>query len=132
MFAYLLNSLLKLEEMDGQVPHYLSESLNTTHSNAEEADISAGSVGLPLSVPTSGRRPSVREEEDPIYLLDLQYPPSDSIRDSSPALPASNPCRNVPGLWFVKVGSDASKILEVKFVVEPEFSGDLLQTCALA
>ena len=105
MFACSLNSHLKIEEMDGQVPHYLSESLNTTHSNAEETDISAASVGL-LSVSTSGRRPSIREEEDPIYLLDLQYPPSDSIHDSSPALPASNPCRNVPGLWFVKVGSD--------------------------
>ncbi|KAJ7914034.1 hypothetical protein B0H13DRAFT_2325758 [Mycena leptocephala] len=93
--------------------------------------MSAGSAGFPLSI--HGRRPSVRpsgqgcEDEDS---LDLQYPPSDSIRYSATALPAPNPCRNVPGLWFVKVGASASKILEAKFVVDPEFAAawDLLPT----
>ncbi|KAJ6570415.1 hypothetical protein B0H10DRAFT_2107850 [Mycena sp. CBHHK59/15] len=122
--------LRPLEEMDGQVPHgnNLSE---LCHNDAEGANMSAGSAGFPLSI--HGRRPSVRpsgqgcEDEDS---LDLQYPPSDSIRYSVRALPAPNPCRNVPGLWFVKVGASASKILEAKFVVDPEFAAawDLLPT----
>ncbi|KAF7374762.1 hypothetical protein MSAN_00361700 [Mycena sanguinolenta] len=49
-------------------------------------------------------------------------PPSSSIRDSSLPPPPPNPCNNVPGLWFVKVGANSSTVLEGRFVVEPEFA----------
>ncbi|KAJ7927171.1 hypothetical protein B0H13DRAFT_2557685 [Mycena leptocephala] len=75
----------------------------------------------------SSRSPSIQPEEE----LELQYTPSEPVHLSSVglgsagSLPASNPCRNVPGLWFVKVGADAAKILEIKFVFEPEFTPGL-------
>ncbi|KAJ7919954.1 hypothetical protein B0H13DRAFT_2319878 [Mycena leptocephala] len=81
-------------------------SVLITSSDAKEVDISAGSAGFSSSLHL--RSPSVRHSE--------------RILGSSPAAPAPNPCGNVPGLWFVKVGADASKILEVEFVVEPEFA----------
>ncbi|KAJ7261814.1 hypothetical protein B0H12DRAFT_1272523 [Mycena haematopus] len=36
--------------------------------------------------------------------------------------PPPNPCNDVPGLWFVKVGADSSKVLEGRFVVEPQLA----------
>ncbi|KAJ7030346.1 hypothetical protein C8F04DRAFT_731090 [Mycena alexandri] len=51
-------------------------------------------------------------------------PPPHSVRppDSYPAPPPHNPCNNVPGLWFVKVGADMTKVVEGQFLVEPEFA----------
>ncbi|KAF8206256.1 hypothetical protein K438DRAFT_466222 [Mycena galopus ATCC 62051] len=51
-------------------------------------------------------------------------PPAAHTRDASlpPPPPPPNPCLDVPGLWFVKVGADSPRILEGKFVVEPDFA----------
>ncbi|KAJ7879797.1 hypothetical protein B0H14DRAFT_1596111 [Mycena olivaceomarginata] len=89
-----------------------------------DVDISPESASSPLSLP--GRSTSFRPEDE-YSPLDLQYPPSPPIypsswgRESPRGRLDFNPCRNVPVLWFVKVGADASKILEVEFVFEPEF-----------
>ncbi|KAJ7840643.1 hypothetical protein B0H13DRAFT_2287065 [Mycena leptocephala] len=91
------------------------------HKQVLDVDISPESAGSSLSLP--GRSPSV-QPDDEYSPLDLQCPPSPPTslgRDSLRGRLDSNPCRNVPGLWFVKVGADASKILEVEFVFEPEF-----------
>ncbi|KAJ7773453.1 hypothetical protein B0H16DRAFT_1512403 [Mycena metata] len=63
-------------------------------------------------------------EDSPNQLMSPFGPPSHSARppDSSPAPPPHNPCNNVPGLWFVKVGADATRVVEGRFVVEPEFA----------
>ncbi|KAJ7934088.1 hypothetical protein B0H13DRAFT_2306112 [Mycena leptocephala] len=94
------------------------------HKQVFDVDISPESASSPLSLP--GRSTSFRPEDE-YFPLDLQYPPSPPIypsswgRESPRGRLDFNPCRNVPGLWFVKVGADASKILEVEFVFEPEF-----------
>ncbi|KAJ7886982.1 hypothetical protein B0H13DRAFT_2342622 [Mycena leptocephala] len=94
------------------------------HKQVFDVDISPESASSPLSLP--GRSTSFRPEDE-YSPLDLQYPPSPPIypsswgRESPRGRLDFNPCRNVPGLWFVKVGADASKILEVEFVFEPEF-----------
>ncbi|KAJ7842017.1 hypothetical protein B0H14DRAFT_3457116 [Mycena olivaceomarginata] len=94
------------------------------HFSSSDVDISPESASSPLSLP--GRSTSFRPEDE-YSPLDLQYPPSPPIypsswgRESPRGRLDFNPCRNVPGLWFVKVGADASKILEVEFVFEPEF-----------
>ncbi|KAJ6623839.1 hypothetical protein B0H10DRAFT_2008645 [Mycena sp. CBHHK59/15] len=103
-----------LDERPGQVP----ACCNLTSTDVEEANASAGATGFPLSL-------SAHSDEDSLSLLDLQYPPSSPASDDSRHVPASNPCHNVPGLWFVKVGADASKILEAKFLFEPEFTPSL-------
>ncbi|KAJ6576674.1 hypothetical protein DFH09DRAFT_1149982 [Mycena vulgaris] len=56
-----------------------------------------------------------------------QPPPAARALHSSPLSPprpppASNPCNNIPGLWFVKVGADAPQVVECTFVVEPGFA----------
>ncbi|KAJ7886471.1 hypothetical protein B0H14DRAFT_2697554 [Mycena olivaceomarginata] len=94
------------------------EELEFQYPPAEPTHASSGSD-------LSSRSPSIQPEEE----LELQYPPSEPVHLSSGSLgsagslPASNPCRNVPGLWFVKI----------KFVFEPEFtpSLDLPQLCVL-
>ncbi|KAJ6572947.1 hypothetical protein B0H10DRAFT_2106119 [Mycena sp. CBHHK59/15] len=103
-----------IDERPGQVP----ACCNLTSTDVEEANASAGATGFPLSL-------SAHSDEDSLSLLDLQYPPSSPASDDSRHVPASNPCHNVPGLWFVKVGADASKILEAKFLFEPEFTPSL-------
>jgi hypothetical protein len=109
---------------------------NTVLKISSDVDISPESASSPLSLP--GRSTSFRPEDE-YSPLDLQYPPSPPIYPSSWGHESPrgrldfNPCRNVPGLWFVKVGADASKILEVEFVFEPEFIPclDPPQTCVL-
>ncbi|KAJ7158610.1 hypothetical protein C8R46DRAFT_1109672 [Mycena filopes] len=49
-------------------------------------------------------------------------PPAARPPDLSPAPAPVNPCNNVPGLWFVKVGADAPKVVEGQFFVEPGFA----------
>jgi hypothetical protein len=108
--------------------------LNTVLKFSSDVDISPGSTSSPLSLPS--RSTSFRPEDE-YSPLDLQYPPSPPIypsswgRESPRGRLDFNPCRNVPGLWFVKIGADASKILEVEFVFEPEFIPGLdpSQTC---
>ncbi|KAJ6531948.1 hypothetical protein B0H19DRAFT_1189283 [Mycena capillaripes] len=74
---------------------------------------------------TPGRNSGRGYEDSPTQLLSPfgpQPPPSTRAREFSPAPPPPNPCNNVPGLWFVKVGADTPKVLEGRFVVEPEFA----------
>ncbi|KAJ7903357.1 hypothetical protein B0H14DRAFT_3421586 [Mycena olivaceomarginata] len=49
-------------------------------------------------------------------------PPSSYPHRSSSPPPPPNPCSNVPGLWFVKVGAGSPTVLEGRIVVEPEFA----------
>ncbi|KAJ7285143.1 hypothetical protein C8J57DRAFT_1497993 [Mycena rebaudengoi] len=44
--------------------------------------------------------------------------------DTAARPPPPNPCNNVPGLWFAKLGAERCRILECRFVVEPAFAID--------